>query len=182
MECSKILVVGPVGAGKTTAVRTMTKSVMINTDEVATDMAQRKKLTTTVALDYGVLKGTGAHKVHLYGAPGQERFKFMWDIVSLGTDAVVLLLDNSAPRPFQDLEFYLNEFGDFSQEGRMVIGITKADVAQGAPSLSKYEEYLALKNLGITVRFVDVREPQEVIALVDAALLTVHDDISVAVA
>ncbi len=182
MTSSKIVVVGPVGAGKTTAVRTMTKSVMISTDETATDMAQRKKLTTTVALDYGLLIGTGAHKVHLYGAPGQQRFNFMWDIISLGTNAIVLLIDHSSAHPLKDLAFYLNEFREFSKSGRMVLGVTKADVAIKGDDLSKYEEYLAQNKLNIDVHFVDARKQNDVVALLDGALMTVHDDVSVAVA
>ncbi len=47
-------------------------------------------------------------KVRLYGTPGQERFDFMWDILSENALGLVLLLDGSSPDPEGDLHAYVN--------------------------------------------------------------------------
>ena len=48
-----ILVAGPMGAGKTTAIAALSEIPVISTDAVNTDLARNAKATTTVALDYG---------------------------------------------------------------------------------------------------------------------------------
>ena len=56
----------------------------VSTDAAASDMTKERKASTTVALDYGVMNLPGGEKIHLYGTPGQERFDFMWEILSEG--------------------------------------------------------------------------------------------------
>ena len=46
-----ILVAGPMGAGKTTAIAALSEIPVISTDAVNTDLARNAKATTTVALD-----------------------------------------------------------------------------------------------------------------------------------
>ena len=55
-------------------------------------MTINRKRTTTVALDYGLMKLDAGERIHLYGTPGQERFDFMWDILTKGGLGVVLRL------------------------------------------------------------------------------------------
>lgn len=76
-----ILFMGPVGAGKTQAIDTISDIEVVNTDERASDQTRLMKSSTTVSMDVGTLQlGEGA-KLRLYGAPGQDRFDFMWDIL-----------------------------------------------------------------------------------------------------
>ncbi len=84
MAQHKIIFAGPVGAGKTTAIKSLSDIPVMTTDEDATDMTTNRKPQTTVAMDYGLLKLEGGERVHLYGTPGQERFDFMWDILTEG--------------------------------------------------------------------------------------------------
>ena len=102
---NKILFAGPVGAGKTTAIAAISDIAPIRTDAKASDMTLHRKAHTTVALDYGMLRLDADTKVHLYGTPGQERFDFMWEIVSRGGIGLILLLDHSRANPMQDLAF-----------------------------------------------------------------------------
>lgn len=105
MSNYKIIFTGPVGAGKTTAIGSLSDDAPLSTDENASDMTRERKPRTTVALDYGVMKLDGKEKIHLYGTPGQERFDFMWDILTEGGIGLVLLLNNSRPDPFKDMRF-----------------------------------------------------------------------------
>ena len=76
-----ILFAGPMGAGKTTAIRTLSDIPVVSTEAANTDRAQSDKETTTVALDYGEISVSDEEKVRLYGIPGQRRFEFMWKIL-----------------------------------------------------------------------------------------------------
>lgn len=67
----KIIFTGPVGSGKTTAISALSDTPVLNTDEIASDMTRNRKPTTTVAMDFGVMKLDGDDQVLLYGTPGQ---------------------------------------------------------------------------------------------------------------
>jgi signal recognition particle receptor subunit beta len=169
MGYNKIIFTGPVGAGKTTAIASLSDEPPIATDELATDMTRKKKGSTTVAMDYGVMHLAGGDKIHLYGTPGQERFDFMWDILSQGGIGLVLLLDNTRPDPFQDMRFFLDSFRDFINETRLVIGVTQMDLSL-RPTLEDYHKHLAGTGLNPPVFEVDARVRRDVVLLVQALL------------
>ncbi|MDH6118845.1 ATP/GTP-binding protein [Kitasatospora sp. GAS206B] len=100
----KILVAGPIGVGKTTAIRTLSQIPTLHTDEVMTDAAVgvddlslvglRNKSTTTVAIDFGRLTLPGNRVVlYLYGTPGQRRFLPLWDGIAHGALGALVLVD-----------------------------------------------------------------------------------------
>ena len=82
---NKIIFTGPVGVGKTTAIAALSDEPPVQTDASASDMTAVRKGYTTVAMDYGLIQLDENTKIHLYGTPGQERFDFMWDILSQGS-------------------------------------------------------------------------------------------------
>lgn len=172
---AKIIFTGPVGAGKTTAIAALSDIDPVTTDQRAADVDPERKNHefTTVAMDYGMLELEDGSRVHLYGTPGQERFDFMWDIISRGGLGLVLMIDNSRPRPFQDLRFFLDAFGEFLQEAPMVIAVTKMDVS-GLPSLSEYNDFLVdLGHESVPVYEVDGRQAQDIKTLVLTLLFEV---------
>ncbi|MET0055955.1 MAG: ATP/GTP-binding protein, partial [Candidatus Thiodiazotropha sp. 6PLUC10] len=124
MSDFKIIFSGPVGAGKTTAITTISDIAPVSTDELATDMTRSRKNGTTVAMDYGLIKLQDNEQIHLYGTPGQERFDFMWEILTQGGIGLVLLISNQRPDPFRDLHFFLNAFKEFIAQGKVVVGVT----------------------------------------------------------
>jgi len=97
----KIVVVGGFGAGKTTLVRSVSEIRPLNTEEVMTQAgvgvdepaANASKTTTTVAFDFGRISLTERMVLYLFGAPGQERFWFLWDRLFSGTLGAVVLVD-----------------------------------------------------------------------------------------
>lgn len=140
-EDNKIIFTGPVGAGKTSAISALSDVPIISTDAQASDMTLNRKGYTTVAMDYGILQLDDRVKVHLYGTPGQERFDFMWDILSQGGLGLILMLDNTRPNPRKDLHFFLHAFKDFILQVPVVIGISKTDL-QSRPTPADYAESL----------------------------------------
>lgn len=131
-----ILFMGPVGAGKTQAIDAISDIEVVNTDVRATDATKRIKSHTTVAMDVGVLNLQGGDKLRLYGAPGQDRFDFMWDILLEQCRGIVLLLNHADPQATTQLDHYLRAIALRVPQVDMplVVGITHVDLNPGAPT------------------------------------------------
>jgi len=168
----KIIFTGPVGAGKTTAIASISDTPPLQTDAAASDMTQTRKAATTVAMDYGMMKIGEGERIHLYGTPGQERFDFMWDILTEGGIGLVLLVDNTRPDPFKDLHFYLKSFEQFAKGRRMAIGVTRMD-ERAIPTLAEYHDSLKPLGLNPPLFEVDAREREDVSTLVRALLYAI---------
>ncbi len=173
MSEHKILFAGPVGAGKTTAVMTMSDAPVVSTEARATDETARRKQNTTVAMDYGTITLDDGAKVHLYGAPGQDRFDFMWDILTRGSIGLVLMLDNARPDPIADMEHFLQSFDEFLKDKEVVIGVTRMDM-KARPGLYTYHTKLAEMGRSCPVFEVDARERKDVKTLL-VSMLTLMD-------
>ncbi|MFE2278808.1 ATP/GTP-binding protein [Streptomyces sp. NPDC059454] len=97
----KIVVVGGFGAGKTTMVRSVSEIRPLNTEETMTQAGEAVddtsgvsgKTATTVAFDFGRITLDTRNVLYLFGAPGQERFWFLWDRLFSGTLGAVVLVD-----------------------------------------------------------------------------------------
>ncbi|MFI6866873.1 GTP-binding protein [Nocardia sp. NPDC050406] len=103
----KIVIVGGFGVGKTTLVRSVSEIRPLDTEATMTDMgvgiddprAVPGKSTTTVAFDFGRISIDAEHVLYLFGAPGQERFWFLWDRLFTGALGAIVLVD---PRRIED--------------------------------------------------------------------------------
>jgi signal recognition particle receptor subunit beta len=172
----KIVFAGPVGVGKTTAIATLSDTPIVRTEANASDMTRSRKDATTVAMDFGVMNLSDTERIHLYGVPGQERFDFMWEILTKGALGLVLLLDNSRREPFDDLDFYLRAFRDLIATSPIAIGINFM-AGHPSPSLEDYHGYLAQKHGAETLRppvfEVDARDAHDVGLLIEALLLSI---------
>jgi signal recognition particle receptor subunit beta len=169
MSQYKIIFTGPVGAGKTTAINSISDLPPIKTDASASDMTKSRKAETTVAMDYGVMNLPGGEKLHLYGTPGQERFDFMWDILITGGIGLVLLLDNTRADPFVDMKFFLDSFEKFIGETAVAIGVTQMDVS-AKPTIEDYHKQLQIMGLKPPIFAVDARVKNDVSILVQSLL------------
>lgn len=154
-----ILFMGPVGAGKTQAIRSISDIEVVNTDELATDETSLMKSHTTVSMDVGAIHLVGTDKVRLYGAPGQDRFDFMWDILLEQAKGVVLVLNHSNPDPVADLDHYLKALEErlLSRRLPMVIGVTHTDVERKQP-LGRYVSHLNQRGCQVSGQLPPVLE------------------------
>ncbi|MCO5969894.1 MULTISPECIES: GTP-binding protein [Actinoallomurus] len=100
-KATKIVVAGGFGVGKTTLVGTVSETKPLRTEELLTDKSVgvddvegvEAKSTTTVAMDFGRITIKDEFVLYLFGTPGQERFWFMWDEITLGALGAVVLAD-----------------------------------------------------------------------------------------
>ncbi|MCK5889560.1 MAG: ATP/GTP-binding protein [Methylococcales bacterium] len=166
----KILFTGPVGSGKTTSIHSVSDIEPVTTDAWSKD-GHKKNGKSTVAMDYGMVEMGVNEKIHLYGTPGQERFNFMWDILSKGSGlGLVLLLDNTRPDPFQDMRYYLNTFSRYISETKVVIGVTQMDL-NSTITIEDYQQQLNTLRLSPAVLSVDARVKGDVLKLVQGLFL-----------
>lgn len=168
-----ILVAGPMGAGKTTAIATLSEIPVVSTDAINTDLARNTKATTTVALDYGEITLGDGDKVRLYGVPGQERFDFMWRILEKRALGLLLLVDNTAKDPLGDLEYYLNAFQALGQRGAVVVGVTRRDLHAGC-TMATYNAKLAQMGHLLPVFAVDARSLSQVTTMLGTLVAMVE--------
>ncbi len=182
----KIIISGPVGAGKTTAISALSDIPPVSTDAHPTDEVANIKDATTVAMDYGTINLGANIRVHLYGTPGQDRFDFMWDIMADGALGIILLINNARPDPLSDMRQFLSAFSSFIETSTFCVGITHMD-ERTTPTLDDYREEVAKHTLGrvVPVFSVDGRSKYDMNIILMSMLgmiepLIVADTINVA--
>ncbi|MDD4963829.1 MAG: ATP/GTP-binding protein [Gallionella sp.] len=173
---NKIIFAGPVGSGKTTSISAVSDIMVVGTEAKASDDVAKRKQNTTVAMDYGVLNLEGGKRVHLYGTPGQERFNFMWEILSENAIGFIILIDSIRPDPMADLDFYIKAFRKSITQcnDAVVIGVTRTEVCPHVDLLDRINDHLATLKLNVPVFEVDGRERKDVKQML-LALLTLID-------
>lgn len=160
----KIVFTGPMGAGKTTAIRAISDGEVLCTDVPITggaELSMPGKTMTTVGLDYGECRLGDQWVLKLFGTPGQERFRFMWDILGAGAFGLIVLADNSQPDPVGEVARYLKAFAPHVPARRTVVGVGRLDT-HPSPGIADYCEQLGALGYNPPVLEVDVRRDADV--------------------
>ncbi|SBV50375.1 hypothetical protein XBLMG947_1153 [Xanthomonas bromi] len=105
LPANKLVFVGGMGAGKTTAVRAIS-----DVEPVSTEMPLNDKTYTTVALDYSSIELEDGELLHVYGVPGQKYLDFMWPLVCDGALGVIVLTNARDPQMLSATLALLREF------------------------------------------------------------------------
>lgn len=167
---TKLVFVGPMGAGKTTAITSIADSPPVSTDMPLSGPAMGDKTLTTVALDFATLQIEGEHRVFLYGCPGQDHFEFMRPILLRGALGAIVVLDGSDAEVVGQCGYWVRIVADFDAALPLVVGITRTDQV---PQFDLTAVRKTLRAQGITapVFTFDARDQQQTTQLVRALLL-----------
>lgn len=168
-EQLKIVFAGPMCAGKTTAIRAISDTPPVSTEVRNTDQKACAKESTTVALDFGQMALEDGNVVRLYGTPGQERFSFVWEIISRGALGVILLIDGSRPSAASELQQYASAFHRLIPGQPFVVGVGRLKES-AERIIDRYADLLAELGIVAPIYGVDVRLREDVLLLVETLL------------
>jgi len=122
----RLVFAGPVGAGKTTAVRALSDVPPVDTDVPisagSAEYGDGEKTTTTVGLDYGAWKPTPEISVALIGVPGQDRFAHARRTLSSSDTRILLWLRADRGNLVADAGDWIPRFAEDGH--RLVIAVT----------------------------------------------------------
>lgn len=168
----KLVLAGPVGAGKTTAIRSIADGDPVSTEAPLTVGATLDKLTTTVAFDFATIVLDDGTPVLIYGLPGQEHFAFMRSIVMQGALGALILLNARDGHLDTQAEYWLDALREVDPILGVVIGITHSECVPGF-SLAPVRALLRRRGEPIPVFTFDARVREQAQHLVRALLISV---------
>lgn len=103
----RIVLLGPMGIGKTTAIRSLCGDLMVDCDVPNMDPSSHAKESTTVGADFGVVELDGGEQLHIYGSPGQDRFDFVRGWLLSMSIGVIIMVDANQPDAIQVATQYI---------------------------------------------------------------------------
>lgn len=167
----RLVIVGSVGSGKTTALTTLSESLPILTEVQPSDAVGMVKSTTTVAMEYGDIRVSDDAKLQIYGTPGQRRFDFMGQMLCANAWGLLILIDNTATAPLVDMDYYVDMYVKAMPNSRVAAGISHYD-ASTSPCIEDYKRLIRDKGYSFPVVAVDARDSESLVSLVAACAET----------
>lgn len=133
MQVVKIVITGAYSAGKTNFIRSISDIDPVETEYEVTDPGERAlKRETTVALDFGKIAVTEDLVLYLFGTPGQERFDFMWEVLSEGCMGYIVMVDSCRPGHLLETERLMARFAQIT-DAPFVVAANKQDDPAALP-------------------------------------------------
>ena len=164
-----MVVLGGMGSGKSTLVRSIAVGAVVDTDVANSDRLGADKASTTVALDYADIDLPNGERLRLYGTPGQQRFDFLWPILLQGARGAVLLLDARRAGMATELEDYLQVLQPFASSLALVVAVTHLDQAPQA-ALDDWAARASLDDQPLPLLAVDARDREQGLLLMDVLM------------
>lgn len=169
LDTIKLVLAGPVGAGKSTAISSIADTAPVSTEMPLLEGGYGEKTTTTVAMDFATINIDGEPPLFVYGLPGQEHFSFMRSIILEGALGVILLLNAADPDIGKECEYWLDALRQTHPDIQIVIGITHADCTMSF-SMSDIRTVLRQRGEMLPAFTVDARQRGQMHQLVRALL------------
>lgn len=171
----QVAFVGPLGVGKTTAVRSVSDVPVISTEVMRAAIAVRAdsfndKRTTTVGIDYGEWSAPSGMRIGIVGTPGQVRFASARSSVIARRGGIVLWLYGDHPEPAEQASEWIERLGDDSVWARMVLAVTRRSDRPDATPLYEFEACARRYNSQMKVLDADPRERNDVAKVILTAL------------
>ncbi|WP_010073019.1 MULTISPECIES: GTP-binding protein [Streptomyces] len=159
----KIVVAGGFGAGKSTLIGSVSEIRPLHSEETLSESEAgsgphpsdtggvERKTSTTVAMDFGRITVHAGLSLHLFGTPGQDRFRFLWEELCEGALAAVVLADT---RRLEDCFAAVDHF-----ERRRIPFVVAVNRFPGAPDHTEHDVAQALDlDGGTPVVLCDARD------------------------
>ncbi|GGR97768.1 GTP-binding protein [Streptomyces rubiginosohelvolus] len=159
----KIVVAGGFGAGKSTLIGSVSEIRPLHSEEELSERETgsgpgrgdtggvERKTSTTVAMDFGRITIHSGLSLHLFGTPGQDRFRFLWEELCEGALAAVVLADT---RRLEDCFAAVDHF-----ERRRIPFVVAVNRFPGAPDHTEHDVAQALDlDGGTPVVLCDARD------------------------
>lgn len=164
----KILVTGTMGAGRTTAIGSVSDAPPIAAHVTLTDHAQVRQ-HTGIGLDVGRFALDDGVRVRLFGTPGPSRIDCLWEILTYNAVGLIILIDNARPDPLADLGSYLDGFAEDIATRPCTIGIGGLDT-HPFPGVGDYAQRLVERGMLLPVVGIDVDSKEDVTMLIELLL------------
>ncbi len=140
----KIVFGGTMGSGKSTAIKALSEIEVLGTEALNTDIESHEK---------------------------QDRFDFIWSVICKGAIGTIVMIDHAAENPLFDLDQFIQAFQPFGNN--IVIAISHID-RKPERTLSMYREWLRQKALNYPLFFIDARQKDDVLLLVETLIATIE--------
>jgi len=135
----KVFIAGEGGVGKTTMVDRFVKGTF------------NPNTIMTIGANFAVknLKMSTGQEVTLqiWDLGGEDRFKFILPRYIKGSEAGIIAFDSTRYSTFRNLDVWLNLIRDNVPDIGLILVGTKADLENGSPDTSAFEEYVKEKKL-----------------------------------
>jgi small GTP-binding protein len=133
VQAVKVVITGAYAAGKTNFIRSISDIDPVTTEYEVTGAEERAlKKETTVALDFGKIAVSDEVVLFLFGTPGQERFDFMWDVLTEGCMGYIVMVDSCRPAHLLETQRLMAHFAAITP-APFVVAANKQDDPAALP-------------------------------------------------
>ena len=172
----RIVLVGPMGIGKTTAIRSLCGSLAIECEVPNLDKQAHAKETTTVGLDFGEIKLDDNDTLQVYGCPGQERYDFVREwALSLAFGAIVMVDIHSDDALEQTAALIQQSFRAPNVQSVVVLISRPASPAQQEMFTVRLANY---PDCAVPVLSADPRNPAQMLDTLDIIAAMLPDEVA----
>jgi uncharacterized protein len=167
MNGYKILLSGTTGAGKTTAIAAVSEIRPMVVDVRNTSVGASM---VTIGLDYGELTLPNGETLRLYATREQTRFDTPWKVLSERALGLIVLIDNSQPDPWGDLDTHLAGYQALIEKKACVVAISRMQT-HPQPDIEAYAQHLQSRGVLCPVLPIDARDGAQVMQLIELVVV-----------
>lgn len=169
MQTIKLVVAGPYHSGKSTFIESICEPDRFGGSRFSAN--PRNRQLNTSALDLGRKMLGDDTVLNLYGAPGQKRFAFMWEILAQGMHGLIVAVDSTSPETFQEARGILEALRSYASVP-VVVAATHQDCEDAWP-IEELHNALGLEG-ETKVLACDARDPRSAETVVNELMGMVH--------
>jgi len=174
MSDNKIIFAGPPGVGVTTAIKAISD---IPPEIKKKKLVDDKGNTTTIEMDYGILKLDSGDQIYLYGAPERAKLEHVRETLKQGCIGLVLLINNAEKDPVGTMLQYMEDCQFLVEKKGMAVGLTRYEDSP-LPDINDFHIALREKKHNIPVFSVDGHEKNDIITIIRAMLYNLDSGVN----